>query len=96
MTTVDVRAKPLTSTQRGAIMGHLHRLGLDQPAWRAARLAICAALLGVERVESITHLSRGQGGQLVGTLGRCRDARDLAAALAWRATENLTSERNPL
>jgi hypothetical protein len=97
MIATDVRAKPLTSTQRGAIMGHFHRLGLDQPALRYARLAIMTTLLDLdEHIGSVKNLTLGEAGQLVSTLECCCDARDLAAALAWRATRDLTSERNPL
>jgi len=96
VTATDVGTEPLTSTQRKAIMLHFRRLHLDRRAWRDARLAITAALLGVERVESVTHLTRGEAGQLVRTLGRCRDCRDLALMLAWAATENPASEGSTL
>lgn len=90
MTAADMRAGPLTSTQRKAVMLHFRRLGLADPAWRGARLDITAALLGAMRVESVTCLDRGQAGRLVEILGRCRDCRDLAVMLAWAASEGIT------
>lgn len=87
MTATDIRADRLTSVQRKAIMMHFGRLSLDHPAWRDARLAVMAALLGVERVESVTQLSRSEAERLVKALGRCRDCRDLSVYLAWAAID---------
>jgi hypothetical protein len=90
----DYRARlatePLTANQRGVIMGHFTRLDLGRPAHRDGRLAITAALLGVERVGSVNDLTSGQAGRLVAILASLRDLRALAVRLAAIATENLT------
>ncbi len=85
-----MRAGPLTPRQRGAIMAHFGRLGLAHPVWRESRLAVAAALVGVDRLGSVNDLASSDAARLIGTLGHFRDARDLAAHLAWTAIQNKT------
>jgi hypothetical protein len=55
-------------------MRECDRLGLDD---RAERLAVCAALLGVDELGSTGDLVMGQAGQLVNTLRIIRDRAEL-------------------
>jgi hypothetical protein len=55
-------------------MRECDRLGLDD---RAERLAVCAALLGVDELGSTRDLVMGQAGQLLNILQRTRDRGDL-------------------
>ena len=69
---------PLTAAQRGAIQGEFTRLGVTD---RAERLAISAALLGLDRLGSTTDLTQGQAGKLLGQLRDIRNRDELAAVL---------------
>jgi hypothetical protein len=52
-----------TPNQRGAIMHEFGRLGFGEGD-RAERLAICAALAGLENLDSTADLTMGQAGQV--------------------------------
>jgi len=71
--------EPATSNQRGAIMREFGRLGFGEED-RAERLAACAALLGLDELDTTGDLTMGQAGQLVGTLMRFADRGELTAA----------------
>jgi hypothetical protein len=62
--------EPATPNQRGAIMRECGRLGL---ADRAERLAILAALAGIDALGSTADLTMGQAGQLVNLLQHTTD-----------------------
>lgn len=93
--------EPATDTQVGAIHGEFRRLGLEHD--RAARLEAVAALLGLDRLTSLTDLTMGQAGRLVGLLRTIETAGQLAArsrvaagARAWvRAAEILAGPAWP-
>lgn len=69
--------EPLTATQRGAVLGEFRRLGLDSPADRSRRLAVSAAILGLDELTSTADLSMGQAGQLVSALRSITDCSGL-------------------
>jgi hypothetical protein len=69
--------EPATPNQIGAIHREFARLGVTD---RAERLAICAALLGVDDLGSTTHLVMGQAGQLYAELLGLADRDELLAA----------------
>jgi hypothetical protein len=71
--------RPATPNQRGAVLREFGRLGFHDEHDRAERLAICAALLGLEELGSTRDLVMGQAGQLVNILQRVRDRGELAA-----------------
>lgn len=71
-----IQSKPLTGYQRGAIMRQCDRLGL---ADRTERLAVLAALVGLDALGSTADLTQGQGGYLVSLLQRTRDRNELPA-----------------
>jgi len=71
--------EPATSNQRGAIMREFGRLGFGEGD-RTERLAACAALLGLDELDTTGDLTMGQAGQLVGTLMRFADRGELTAA----------------
>lgn len=73
--------EPATPHQRGAVLREFERLGFDE-AGRAERLAVCAALLGLDELGSTTELVMGQAGQLVNMLQRVRYRAELPAAAA--------------
>jgi|SRR5579859_194181 len=81
---VVLATEPATVAQRGAVMGEFHRLGLDGPGARSERLAICAALLGLDGLGSTRELVMGQAGQLVQALRQIPGQADLLAVLAAR------------
>lgn len=66
--------EPVTENQRGRIMHECDRLGLVD---RAERLAVLAAVLGVDELGSTEDLTMGQGGQLVAILTHTRDRAEL-------------------
>lgn len=66
--------EPATPYQRGAIMREFARLGVSD---RVERLAVCAALLELDGLESTRDLVMGQAGQLVAALLHTRDRVDL-------------------
>lgn len=68
---------PITVNQRGRILGECDRLGL---ADRGERLAVLAALLGLEALGSTADLTMGQAGKLVNILQRTADRSGLPAA----------------
>lgn len=68
---------PATPNQVGAIHRQAARLGLTD---RAARLAVCAELLGLGSLGSTRDLSQGDAGRLVGILSRARGRADLPGA----------------
>lgn len=69
--------EPATPDQLGAVMGEFRRLGFDHQADRAERLAACAALLGLDGLDSIRDLVMGQAGQLVHALREVTDRAEL-------------------
>jgi hypothetical protein len=81
---------PATPNQRGAIMGEFERLGFEE-ADRAERLAICAALAGLENLGSTADLTMGQAGQLYRMLLDIGDRDELLAA-AGLADEDQAAE----
>lgn len=73
-------ATPATRNQVGAIIGEFNRLGFyGHPRDRDERLAVCAALLGIEHLRSTRDLTMGEAGQLVRLLTDTRDRGDLPA-----------------
>ena len=70
---------PATPNQIGAVHGEFHRLGLDGD--RPGRLAVAAALLGLDGLTSSRNLSMGQAGYLVKTLRSLAGAGELATAV---------------
>jgi hypothetical protein len=81
---VVLATEPATAAQRGAVMGEFQRLGLAGPGDRPERLAVCAALLGIDRLGSTRELVMGQAGQLVHALRHVPARADLAAVVAAR------------
>ena len=75
--------RPATRRQAGAVHAAFRRLGLGDPGWRDARLAIAGVLAGRADLGSVRELSGGEAGYLFRLLGSCRDARDLAIHLTW-------------
>lgn len=71
-------SEPATPNQRGAIMREFSRLGLGTQD-RAARLAACAALLGLDELDTTGGLTMGQAGRLVGKLRRLTGRSELPA-----------------
>ncbi len=69
-----LESEPATPNQRGAIVRACDRLGLTD---RAERLAMCAALLGLDALGSTGELTMGQADQLVNVLQRTRDRAEL-------------------
>jgi hypothetical protein len=67
-------AEPATANQAGAVMGECERLGLTD---RDERLAVCAAMLGLDELGSVRDLTMGQAGQLVRALRSARSRGDL-------------------
>lgn len=67
-------SEPVTPNQRGAIMRECSRLGITG---RAERLAILAAMLGFDALESTADLTQGQGGYLVRALSEAGERADL-------------------
>jgi hypothetical protein len=76
--------EPASSTQVGAVRGEFARLGFRQ-ADRAERLAVSAALVGRDRLESTADLVMGEAGQLIKALRQFRDRDELATAAASSA-----------
>lgn len=81
---------PATPNQVGAIRRECERLGFTE-AERAGRLAICAALAGLEQLGSTADLTMGQAGQLLRALLDLGDRDELRAA-AGIADEHLGDE----
>jgi hypothetical protein len=75
-----LETEPVTPNQRGAILGHFRRLGFHPRSDRAERLAICAALAGLDALGATAELTMGQAGQVINVLERTRDRAELAAA----------------
>lgn len=71
--------EPATLNQRGRIMHECDRLGLVD---RTERLAVLAAVLGIDGLDSTADLVMGQAGQLVNVLQRTRDRAELPDVLA--------------
>lgn len=71
--------EPATPNQRGVIMREFERLGFGE-ADRAERLAICAALAGLEQLGSTTDLRMGEAGQVYRILLGVADRDELRAA----------------
>lgn len=70
-------SEPATPNQRGAIMRECNRLELVD---RDERLAVLAAMLGLDGLASTGDLTMGQAGQLVNALQRTRDRAELPEA----------------
>ena len=89
--------RPATARQVGAVHGAFRRLGLDDPAWRGARLAVVRALCGAPGIFSIRQLTGGEAGRLARLLSSCRDCRDLVVlvALAREEVEDAARRRIP-
>ena len=71
--------EPATPNQRGVIMREFERLGFGE-ADRAERLAICAALAGLENLGSTADLRMGEAGQVYRVLLGVADRDELRAA----------------
>jgi len=71
--------EPATPKQVGAIRGQFMRLGFGE-ADRAGRLAICAALAGLDQLRSTCDLTIGQAGQLYRRLDGIGSRGELLAA----------------
>lgn len=67
-------SEPVTPNQRGAIMRECDRLGIVD---RSERLAVLAALAGLDALGSTADLTMGQAGQIVNALQRTRDRAEL-------------------
>lgn len=87
---VVLATEPATATQVGAIIGEFGRLGVDD---RAERLAITAALLGLENVSSTTDLVMGDAGRLVAMLRRTHDRAELPEVTAAAVDHDQADER---
>lgn len=75
MTKLD---EPATPRQVGALHHQFERLGY-RPADRHARLATCAAMLGLDGLDTTKDLSKGQAGQLAARLAGITGRGHLAA-----------------
>jgi hypothetical protein len=75
-----LESTPLTDNQRGAIMGHFERLWLHPRYDRAERLRICAALLGLDQLDSVKSLTMGEAGRLLQILRGIRNRVELRVA----------------
>lgn len=82
--------EPATAAQIGAIIGEFGRLGI---ADRAERLAITAALLGLENVGSTTNLVMGDAGRLYRMLLDIRDRAALPNVTAAPVDDDQADER---
>ena len=71
--------EPATPNQRGVVMREFERLGFGE-ADRAERLAICAALAGLENLGSTADLRMGEAGQVYRVLLGVADRDELRAA----------------
>lgn len=67
---------PATPMQIGAIHGQFRRLGFGKRD-RDRRLAVCAELLGRDRLDSMKELRRGEAGRLLKLLPTIRDRTEL-------------------
>lgn len=74
----ELATRPATVAQLGALHEHFQRLGCLRSD-RGRRLAACAALLGLDDLDTMRQLSQGQAGQLVKTLSRITSPAELAA-----------------
>jgi len=88
-----VTTPPATRTQVGALHGQFRRLGF--PRWetsrdRAARLAACAALLGIDRLDSTRDLTMGQAGILIHDLPLFTSRDDLPRPVSRAHRERFT------
>jgi hypothetical protein len=81
--------EPATGAQVGAIIGEFGRLGITD---RAERLAITAALLGLEHVGSTTDLVMGDAGRLVAMLRRTHDRAELPDVTAAAVDDDQADE----
>lgn len=72
-----LETEPLTGPQLGAIMREWRRLGLDGPADRGERLAVTAALAGLDGLASTCELTMGQAGLVLRALRGCAARADL-------------------
>jgi hypothetical protein len=68
--------EPATPDQLGAVMGEFERLGFGY-ADRAERLAVSAAILGLDELGSVKDLVMGQAGRLLRVLHGCQDRASL-------------------
>ena len=82
-----LETESLTPNQRGAIMGEFGRLGFHHLRHRAERLAVCAALLGIDDLGSTADLTQGQAGQLLNILRHTTDRTALLQAAAVPAAD---------
>ena len=72
--------EPATQMQVGAIHGQFRRLGYGH-ADRDRRLAACAALLGLDALDTTTTLTMGDAGRAVRILQSFADRAEMDAAL---------------
>jgi hypothetical protein len=63
-----------TANQLGAIMGEFARLGISD---RAERLAVCAALLDLDELDTSADLTMGDAGRLLNVLQHTADRAEL-------------------
>jgi hypothetical protein len=74
----EIAVRPPTPNQLGRLHAEFERLGYH-PADRDARLAVCAALLGLESLGSTCDLTMGDAGRLVRMLLDTGDRSELPA-----------------
>jgi len=74
-----LETEPATPSQVGVVVGQFERLGFTRHD-RAERLAISAAFLGLDGLESTKDLTKGQAGKLYSLLLGIGDRDELRAA----------------
>jgi hypothetical protein len=87
-------AEPATPAQRGAIMREFGRLGFGE-ADRGERLAISAAIVGLDTLGSVRDLTMGEAGRLVRALLAASDRGELPAPESPAAAGSSDAETRP-
>ena len=85
-------AGPATARQAGALAGRFAGLGVTD---RAERLAVCAALLGLDGLATSRDLTVGQAGRLLHALGDCQDRAELPDVTGGQAEGATPAQARP-